>query len=76
MRRGYRIGIINQRGVHTIDPSGKPEFRLADKYDTMAENVEQKGYSRYSQILQDIADEYRREAEQNIEENKLMLENS
>ena len=76
MRRGYRIGIINQRGVHTIDPSGKPEFRLADKYDTMAENVEQKGYSRYSQILHDIADEYRREAEQNIEENKLMLENS
>lgn len=26
LRRGYYLGIINQRGVHWIDPEGKPEL--------------------------------------------------
>lgn len=29
MRRGYYIGIINQRGVHWVDSEGKEELELA-----------------------------------------------
>lgn len=32
MRVGYRLGIINQRGVRWIDPDGKPGFQLAEEY--------------------------------------------
>lgn len=66
LRRGYDVGIVNQRGVHTIDPEGKPELELAADYEMRAELAEKKGYSRYAELLRGIADQYRREASHNI----------
>ena len=66
LRRGYDIGIVNQRGVHTIDPEGKPEFKLAADYEMKASLAEKKGYSRYAELLRGIAEQYRREASRNI----------
>lgn len=42
LRRGYDIGIVNQRGIHTIDPEGKPEFKLAADYEMKAGLAEKK----------------------------------
>lgn len=75
MRKGYKLGIINQRGVHFVDPSGEPEMLLAKKYDSFAAKVEAKGYNRYSQVLREIADNYVEEAKRNIQNHKLSLEN-
>ena len=62
LRRGYYLGVINQRGVHWVDPEGKEEFELAEDYKTRANIAESRGYSRYADILRIIADEYNREA--------------
>lgn len=70
LRRGYYLGIINQRGVHIVDPEGKPEMQLAADYKERAQMVEFKGYARYADVLRDISSEYAREAERNIESSK------
>ena len=65
LRRGYYWGIINQRGVHWIDPEGKPELELAEDYENRANIAESRGYSRYADILRSVADEFKREARRN-----------
>ena len=74
MRRGYQLGIFNQRGVRWIDPEGKPEYQLAEKYKALAETVEEMGYAKYAETLCLVADGYIREAEHNIREHKLRQE--
>lgn len=66
LRRGYKLGTFNQRGVHWIDPEGKPEKELAEQYQKRAEAVEALGYSRFAGLLRDIATGYLKEAEDNI----------
>lgn len=65
IRKGYSLGIFNQRGAHFIDPEGKAERTLARKYTMAAEKAEELGYSRYSELLKKIGDRYIWEAEQN-----------
>ena len=65
MRHGYQLGIQNQRGVHWIDPEGKPERALAQEYKTYAQNAEERGYSRVFEMMNSIANSYLREAEEN-----------
>jgi len=65
LRKGYRTGTINQRGVHVIDPEGKAEKELAAKYNRRAEAVEVLGYSRFSELLKEIAEWYLSEAKEN-----------
>ncbi len=62
LRRGYYLGIINQRGMHFIDPEGKSELQLSNDYRNRADIVEAKGYGRYAATLRDIAKQYRKEA--------------
>ena len=66
LRRGYYLGTINQRGVHFVDPEGKPELELAETYRIRANIAEEKGYSRYAGVLNEIAKQYGREAKHNI----------
>ena len=68
MRDGFWVGIVNSRGVHTIDPTGKPERELAQKYNQQAEEVENAGYHRLAVTLRKLADGYEREAETYIAE--------
>lgn len=72
MRNGFRTGIFNSRGVHWVDPSGKPELELAEEYRQKADDVENAGYQRLAAILRNISDDYTREARSVIEENKTM----
>ena len=66
IRRGYYLGVVNQRGVHWVDPEEKPELELAADYNKRANFIESKGYSRYATTLREIANHYRKEAEENI----------
>ena len=68
LRRGYHLGVFNQRGVHWIDPEGKPEKELARTYQTRADAVEKVGYSRFAGLLRRIADSFLKEAEEHIKE--------
>jgi hypothetical protein len=64
MRLGYELQIINPRGVHFVDPEGKPERDLADHHRKRAEEVEMCGYYRLATTLKEVASSYEREAEQ------------
>ena len=74
MRVGYRLGIINQRGVRRIDPEGKLEFQLAEEYKKIADAAEAKGYAKYAETLRLISEDYIREAESNIKRHRLEQE--
>lgn len=67
LRRGYFLGTVNQRGVHFVDPEGKPEIELAKQYKKKAEKAETLGFSRYAELLRDIENFYVQEAKQNIQ---------
>ncbi len=66
MREGYILGVLNSRGVHPIDPTGKPEKEIAIKFRQKAQEVENAGFQRFSVTLKKIADNYDREAERII----------
>ena len=68
MRNSFRSGMYNSRGVHTVDPTGKPERELAQKYKQKAEEVENAGYHRFAVTLRKLAERYEREAEVNVAE--------
>ena len=70
LRRGYLIGMRNQRGMHYVDPEGKPEIELSKKFIRLSDEAERMGYSRYSGVLRSISDEYKREAAHNIQKCK------
>jgi hypothetical protein len=70
IRNGFATAIFNSRGVHTVDPSGKPEFQLSEKYDKYAEAVENAGYQRLAVTMRGLADFYTREAKRIIDEAK------
>ena len=74
LRRGYNIGIINQRWCYTVDPEGKPEMELAKNYSNMARKAEEKGYPRYADTLRNISNQYKLEAQDNIAEAKNAFE--
>jgi hypothetical protein len=63
MRGGFRTELFNSRGVHTVDPTGRPERELAANYRTKAESIDGAGYSRLAATLRKLADMYEREAE-------------
>ena len=66
LRDGYRTGIYNSRGVHTVDPEAKSERALAEKYRQRADQVENTGYQRLATTLRGVADSYDRDVEQMI----------
>ena len=65
LRKGYRLGVLNQRGAHWLDPEGKEERELASKFESRANSIEELGYSRFAETLRSISAQYMREAEYN-----------
>ncbi|MHB1353014.1 MAG: hypothetical protein ACYCWA_06845 [Thiobacillus sp.] len=63
MRNGFRTELYNSRGAHWVDPTGKPERELAEKYRAQAEAVEVAGYHRLATTLRELAASYERDAE-------------
>ncbi|PHQ35821.1 hypothetical protein CEE69_08030 [Rhodopirellula bahusiensis] len=74
IRRGFAMAIHNSRGVHCVDPTGKPERDLAAKYRGQAEEMEDAGFHRLATTLRGVAESYDREAERIVEEHKTELE--
>jgi hypothetical protein len=70
MRDGFRTGTYNSRGVHWVDPTGKPERELAEQFRRKAEEVENAGFQRFAVTLKNLADGYDREAERIISDQK------
>lgn len=62
MRKGFEAGIINSRGVHTVDPTGAQEDKLAQKYLQQANELEQAGYINFAQTLKNISNSYEQDA--------------
>ena len=60
LREGYSSGVHISRGIHTIDPEGKPERELAEKYRQRADQIENVGYQRLATTLRGVADSYDR----------------
>ena len=63
MRKGFCIGKYNSRGVHSVDPTGKPERDLAEQFRDKAEKIENAGFHRFATSLRDLANRYEWEAE-------------
>lgn len=63
MRDGFRSELFNSRGVHWVDPTGKQEKELADKYRGQAEAADGANYHRLATTLRGLAESYKREAE-------------
>jgi len=70
MRDGFRTATYNSRGVHWVDPTGKPEKEMAEQFRRKAEDVENAGFQRFAVTLRDLADGYEREAERIIAEHQ------
>ena len=62
LRKGYCLALFNSRGVHWVDPTGKPEIELAEKFEGQADQLEKAGYFHLAASLRNLAGEYRHEA--------------
>jgi hypothetical protein len=74
MRSGFRTEVFNSRGVHWVDPTGKPERDLAAQWRGKADALENSGFARFSATLRELSDSYDREAERIIDERKSEVE--
>jgi hypothetical protein len=63
MREGFRVAFFNSRGAHMFT-SGEEEEKLEKEYRKKAEAVESQGFYLLAETLKDLADSYRREAEE------------
>jgi hypothetical protein len=63
MRSGFRTELFNSRGVHWVDPTGRPERDLASRYRAQAEAVDGAGFHRLAATLRELVASYEREAE-------------
>jgi hypothetical protein len=70
IRSGFRTEVFNSRGVHWVDPTGKPEKDLATQWRGKADALEKAGFARFAATLRELADSYDREAERIVEEHK------
>lgn len=68
MRSGYRIGTLNFRGAHSVDPTGNQEKELAKLFWQKAEDVESAGFFRFAITLKGIAKDHEREAREVLNE--------
>jgi hypothetical protein len=63
MRDGFWAALYNSRGAYIVDPTGKPEKELANKYRKQANAVEEAGFARLADTLRKLADRYENEAQ-------------
>lgn len=68
VRTGYKSAIGNSRGAHFVDPEGKPELELAQRYRAKSDEIELLGFHRFGRTLRELADGYQAEAESIIEQ--------
>lgn len=69
MREGFSMQIYNSRGAHWVDPTGKPEFELAEKWNKQAKIIEQEGFTLFANTLYGVSESFRRDGERVLDEN-------
>jgi hypothetical protein len=70
IRNGFSSEVINSRGPRWIDPTGRPEKELAEKYRMLADQTENEGFIRFATTLKSIADNLDKEADRIIKEHR------
>ena len=70
MRNGFCLEVFNSRGVHGVDPTGKPERELAEQYRQKANEVENAVYQRFAVTLRSLSESYDRDADRIVAEHK------
>lgn len=70
MRNGFCSAAFGSRGVHWIDPTGKPELEIAAKYREKSVQIEDAGYQRLAAAIRGLADSYEHEARRIIDEHE------
>jgi hypothetical protein len=68
MRRGYSTATFNARGVHAVDPTGRPERELAEQNREKANELDLAGFPRFATTLREIAKDYDRDADRILDE--------
>lgn len=63
IRKGFSSEVFNSRGVHSVDPTGRPERELAVLWRKNALDVERLGLIRFASSLKNLANSYDHEAE-------------
>lgn len=63
MRGGFFSQVITARGVHSVDPSAKPELELAKQFRLKADDIDDRGFPRFARTLRDVASGYEAEAQ-------------
>lgn len=69
MRDGFETGLYNSRGVSMLDPTGKPERKLARQYREKSEFLETAGYLNLAATIRKLAETYEMEADKIRAEN-------
>ena len=64
LRSGFYSAAINSQGAHRVDPSGKGEQELAEKYRQQAKDLDMHGLPRLAATMQAIAERYDLEAKE------------
>lgn len=67
IRSGYRTEAMNSRGAHWVDPSGQQEVELAELWHKKADEVDTAGFPIFANLLESIANTYRKDAKSVIE---------
>ncbi|MCK9355824.1 MAG: hypothetical protein M0R22_01560 [Dehalococcoidia bacterium] len=68
IRSGFATAIFNSRGVHSVDPTAKPELALSAQYRRKADQAEDAGYHRLATTMRGLAESYERDARRIVEE--------
>ena len=66
IRRGFYFEIINSRGAHFVDKTGKAEYEIADSWRRKTEEVEKLGFINFATTLKSVVTYYEHEAERVI----------
>jgi len=71
MRSGFKTALFNSRGAHMVDPLGQPERDLATSYRIKAQELDNLGYFRIANSLNELAKSYDWDADRIIEEHRI-----
>jgi len=66
MRDEFRRAAESSRGAHWVDPEGRPEQELSNKYREMADAVENEGFVVFAGSIRRLSDYYKDESNKNI----------
>ena len=74
MRIGFSVATFNSGAARWVDPTGKPEFELAEKYKKQADESDKSGHQRVAEMLRGMARDQERIGNRHVEEHKQRID--